>query len=299
MLTICDLSISYGTRTALDRLDFAMAAGEIVGVLGANGAGKSTLVAAILGLRAAPPGTVSLFGQAPGALPVRRRIGAMLQDAELPAVLQVRELIEMTRRLYPHPLPLGAVAELLGLEAVLRRRYGELSGGQKRRVQCALALCGDGDLLILDEPTNHMDEQSSERFWRALLHCARSGKSIILVSHKWDEIDALADRVLILEQGRAVLDSSTVQLRRRFNIHKISFSSSLLLDDVARLAQVRSARAIGRKIEVLTGDADAFVDALKRLDTTLCELQINTAPLDEAIRSMLAESNAACWGVAR
>ena len=110
----------------------------------------------------------------------------------------------------------------------------------------------------------------------------------------WGESPA---SICFLLAAAPVLKSSTCATPSSSSIR--SALAVTVKDDVARLAQVRSARAIGRKIEVLTGDADAFVDALKRLDTTLCELQINTAPLDEAIRSMLAESNAACWGVAR
>src|SRR5271166_7196569 len=150
-------SKNFGDVHALRNVDFAVRSGELVALLGPNGAGKTTAVKLFLGLARPTAGTVSIFGGNPVRSEVRMRIGAMLQVAKVPETLRVREHIELFSSYYPQPLALAETLAIAGLPEIKDRIFGELSGGQKQRVLFALALCGDPDLLFLDEPTVGLD----------------------------------------------------------------------------------------------------------------------------------------------
>src|SRR5690606_29155919 len=139
---------NFGPLVALDGVDLAVHAGEVVSLLGANGAGKTTAIGLLLGLLQPGSGSAALFGQAPGSIQARRRTGVMLQDGGVHGDLKVRELLRLTRSYYPRPRGLGDCVALAGLQGLLERRYDKLSGGQQRRVQFALAICGRPQLLL-------------------------------------------------------------------------------------------------------------------------------------------------------
>src|SRR5580700_11349313 len=147
------VSKTFGEVPALRNLDFSVRAGELLALLGPNGAGKTTAIKLFLGLARPTAGTVNVFGGNPINAEVRTRIGAMLQVAKVPETLKVREHIDLFSSYYPRPLPLAETLAIAGLQEIKDRPFGELSGGQKQRVLFALALCGDPDILFLDEPT--------------------------------------------------------------------------------------------------------------------------------------------------
>src|SRR5690349_202796 len=151
------VSKRYGGIVALDGIDLEVRGGELLALLGPNGAGKSTAIALALGLLRADAGEALLFGRAPTELEARRGCGVMLQSAGLPDSLKVRELLELTRSYYAAPRALDDCVGMAGLDGLMDRRYGRLSGGQQRRVQFALAICGAPRLLFLDEPTTGLD----------------------------------------------------------------------------------------------------------------------------------------------
>ena len=155
----------YKATTALDGLSLALRPGEVVALLGPNGAGKSTAVRLMLGLTSPTSGQARIFGADPRDPATRTRVGAMLQVARIPETLKVREHIDLFRSYYPHPLPYAEIVKIAQLQGIEDRLFGQLSGGQKQRVLFALALCGDPDLIFLDEPTVGLDIEARRGLW--------------------------------------------------------------------------------------------------------------------------------------
>src|SRR3546814_5101911 len=157
----------YGKVVALDGVDLAIAPGQVLALLGANGAGKSTAIALLLGLVRPDAGQALLSGQSPQQLAARRNIGVMLQSAGIADNSKVRELLQLTRSYYPHPRSIDECVALAGLDGLLGRQYGQLSGGQQRRVQVARAVVGEHRLLFIDDPPPRTDTAARQALWRA------------------------------------------------------------------------------------------------------------------------------------
>ncbi|MEM9234096.1 MAG: ABC transporter ATP-binding protein, partial [Pseudomonadota bacterium] len=184
---------SYGTKRALDGVDLSFAAGGgITAILGPNGAGKTTFVHCALGLVKPSRGRLSILGGRPGSLANRRRIGAMLQDANLPDLLTPREHITLFASYYENPIDREELIALCDLGGFADKLYKKLSGGQKRRVQFALSLVGQPDLIFLDEPTTGLDIDARRILWSTIRQLTDTGTSVILTTHYLEEADALA-----------------------------------------------------------------------------------------------------------
>jgi len=205
----------YGDVVALDDVDLEVGPGETVAVLGPNGAGKTTAIRVMLGLAEPTSGAATIFGESPRAARAHGRIGAMLQVACVPPMLTVREHIELFSAYYPHPIPLAQTIELAALERLAGRRFHALSGGEKQRLFFALAICGDPDLLFLDEPTVGLDVETRRLLWQSVRELVARGKSIVLTTHYIEEADALADRVVLLARGKTVAAGTPEQLKAR------------------------------------------------------------------------------------
>jgi ABC-2 type transport system ATP-binding protein len=165
----------FGTLVALHALDLQIVPGELLSLLGPNGAGKSTAISLLIGLSRPDAGRAFLFGRSPHDIEARRQIGVMLQAAELIPELRVRELIALTSKYYPEPMELDEALAVSGIGAVANRPCGKLSGGQRRQVQFALAICGRPRLLFLDEPTAGLDVEARELMWATLRHLVAQG----------------------------------------------------------------------------------------------------------------------------
>src|SRR5271167_1359804 len=201
-----DLTKSYGPIVALRNLNLEVRAGELLALLGPNGAGKTTLVRMLLGLALPDSGSVSVFGADPHQGHVQPRLGAMLQVAKVPETLRVREHIDLFSSYYPKPLPLAEVLSIAGLVEIKNRKFGELSGGQRQRVLFALAICGNPDLLFLDEPTVGLDVEARRLLWDEIRKLVARGKTVLLTTHYLEEADALADRIVVINKGSIVAE---------------------------------------------------------------------------------------------
>ncbi|WP_266181091.1 ABC transporter ATP-binding protein [Dyella humicola] len=280
----------YGSLTALDGLDLMLHRGELLALLGPNGAGKSTAIGLLLGLIRADAGRVELFGEEPQSLRARRRVGVMLQSATLPQTLRVGELLRLTMSYYPSPRTLDECATLAGITDLLSRPYARLSGGQQRRVQFAMALCGRPELLFLDEPTVGMDIDARQRLWMAIRSLVAEGCAVVLTTHYLEEAEALAQRVVVLAKGRVLSDGSVDALRSRVALTRIRCVTDLDEVALARWANVAAVERDQRHLHIRT---DAPENVLRRLldaDPALTELEVLRAGLAEAFTELTREA---------
>jgi ABC-2 type transport system ATP-binding protein len=204
---------NYGTVEALRGLDLTIRPGELVALLGANGAGKTTAVRTLLGLARPTTGEVRVFGGDPRDARSRTRIGALLQIARVPETLRVREHIHLFSSYYPNPRPIDEVIEAAGLQGLEKRQFGQLSGGQQKRVLFALALCGNPDLLVLDEPTVGLDVEARRALWKQIRAFIAGGRSVLLTTHYLPEAEALADRVVVIHKGVVMAEGTPQEIK--------------------------------------------------------------------------------------
>jgi ABC-2 type transport system ATP-binding protein len=283
----------YGRLTALDGADLVVRRGELLALLGPNGAGKTTAIGLLLGLIRADAGTVELFGQDPQQIQARRRIGVMLQDAALPPTLRVGELLRLTASYYPNPRNLVETAALAGVTDLLKRPYAKLSGGQQRRVQFALALCGRPELLFLDEPTVGMDIETRQKLWVAIRQLLAEGCSVLLTTHYLEEAEALADRVCVMSRGRMIHESTVEALRARVALKRIRCLSVLTVEVIRNWPEVSDVWQESERLHITTADAEIVVRRLLDADTQLRELEVQRAGLAEAFTELTRDADQA------
>jgi len=209
-IEVIDLHKSYGETEAVSGLSFEVRRGEVFGLLGPNGAGKTTTVEILEGYRSRTSGTVTVLGLDPEGRPrdLRERVGIVLQNSALYANLTVREALSHFASLYPAPRNVDETIALVGLEGKEDGRSRTLSGGQRRRLDLALALIGDPDLVFLDEPTTGFDPQARRAAWETIRSLRSLGTTIVLTTHYLDEAQELADRVAIIKDGRVVAEGT-------------------------------------------------------------------------------------------
>ncbi len=208
---------SYGNVRALVGFDIEVATGEVVALLGPNGAGKTTAVEILEGYRRPDSGTVEVFGSNPvdAGATLKQRIGIVLQEAGLEDELTVRESIEYLRPAYEHPRNADELITLVGLETKAEERIKRLSGGQKRRLDLALALTGSPELLFLDEPTTGFDPAARRDAWTMIEGLTKAGTTVLLTTHYLEEAQALADRVIVIAGGRVLAEGPPASLGNR------------------------------------------------------------------------------------
>jgi ABC-2 type transport system ATP-binding protein len=208
---------SYSGVRAVDGVDLAIRRGEIFALLGPNGAGKTTTVEILEGYRARDSGEVSVLGSDPGRQRARlkSRIGIVLQSTGVERYLTVTETVRMYAGFYPHPRPVDEVIDLVGLGEKRNSRVNKLSGGQQRRLDVAIALAGNPELLFLDEPTTGFDPSARRESWEVIKNLATLGKTVLLTTHYMDEAQYLADRVAVISAGHIVAEGDPATLADR------------------------------------------------------------------------------------
>jgi ABC-2 type transport system ATP-binding protein len=214
------LTMSYAGREVLGGVDFEVRAGEVFCLLGPNGAGKTTTIEILEGFRQRTGGTVSVLGMDPQTQPtrLRERVGIVLQECGFPRQARVAELIDCWRFYYKNPRDLEDLLQVVELTKDRNIQVRKLSGGQRRRLDLALALAGDPDLIFLDEPTTGFDPESRHRCWAAIENLRALGKTILLTTHYLDEAERLADRVAILQGGRIQVAGSVRHVARQAGV---------------------------------------------------------------------------------
>ena len=284
-------SKTFGEVQALRQVNFAVRAGELVALLGPNGAGKTTAVKLFLGLAKPTSGTVSVFGGDPIHAEVRTRIGAMLQVAKVPETLRVREHIDLFSSYYPNPLPLAETLAAAGLQEIKDRVFGELSGGQRQRVLFALALCGDPDILFLDEPTVGLDVESRRVLWDEIRKLIARGKTVLLTTHYLEEADALADRVVVINRGEIIAEGTPAEIKASTAGRRIRCVSSLDIETVRSLPGVNDVRRDRDALEIRAASAEPILRELLARDAGLSGVEVTSAGLEEAFLALTLEHN--------
>jgi ABC-2 type transport system ATP-binding protein len=281
----------YGDVEALKGVDIAIRRGEVVAVLGPNGAGKTTSISLMLGLAQPTSGAVRVFGLDPGSAQARSRTGAMLQESGLPEQLTVTELVRLFRSYYPTPLLTDRVIQVAGLREVARKRFGELSGGQRQRVYFALAICGDPELLVLDEPTVALDVEGRRLFLDFVGEWARSGRTIVLTTHHMEEAGHLARRIIVLDRGVVLADESPQALRARVpgKRIRIRLGAPLAADALAALP-VSGVRREADHLHLLTTDPAGVLGALYARQVAITDVEVAGADLEEAFVQITGRS---------
>ncbi|MEU6696434.1 ABC transporter ATP-binding protein [Pseudonocardia sp. NPDC046786] len=276
------VSRRYGDTVALDEVDLTLEPGSLTGLLGPNGAGKSTLVNLVAGLRRADSGTVRLFGGDPRDAANRVALGTTPQQTGLPETLRVGEVLRFVSGHFPDPVPAGELLERFGLGGLERRQTGGLSGGQKRRLAVALAFCGRPRLVLLDEPTTGLDVEGRRALWDAVRDFHSGGGTVLLTTHYLDEIENLAERVVVLAAGRIRADGDVGTVRGAVRRSRVTLHAPLLPE----LPGVEHAERDGDRWTLHTADADELVRTLVRHDVAFSDLGVQRASLEDAFLSL-------------
>jgi ABC-2 type transport system ATP-binding protein len=287
-----NLKKSYGEVVALHDLNLEIYAGELLALLGPNGAGKTTLVRMLLGLARPDAGSVSVLGSDPHLGQAQTRVGAMLQVGRVPETLKVREHIDLFSSYYPAPLPIAETLKIAGIEDIKERPYGSLSGGQKQRVLFGIALCGNPDVLFLDEPTVGLDVEARRLMWAQIRTLIGRGKTVLLTTHYLNEADALADRILVLDKGAIVAEGTPAEIKARAMGKQIRCTSRLSLEEVRQIPGVLSAKADRNAFELQVDAAEPVVRELLQRDSWLGDLEVTNAGLEEAFLALTQNHNA-------
>ena len=278
----------YGSTTALDGVDLDIRAGEVLAVLGANGAGKSTALGLLTGRIACDEGSAHLLGGDPRDPARRRGIGVMLQETSLPDTLRVAEHVRLYSSYYGAPRPVARTLELAGLTDLARRPYSELSGGQQRRVQFALAICGNAPLLFIDEPTTGLDVEARRNLWDVIRGLRAQGTGIVLTTHYLEEADALAERVVVLAHGRVIAEDTPAGIKARAAGKAVRARSWVPAETLAQWPESESVQVVDGRLEVRTRAPEALLRTWFALDAQLADLEVRPLSLEAAFVSLTA-----------
>ena len=284
-----NVSKHFGDVRALVNFNFQLRAGELTALLGPNGAGKTTAIKLLLGLLKPGTGRVSVFGDDPMRTATHTRIGAMLQVGRVPETLRVAEHIDLFSSYYASPLPVADTLAIAGIESIAQRKFGDLSGGQKQRVLFALAICGDPDLLFLDEPTVGLDVEARHLLWQEIRNLLGRGKTILLTTHYLEEADALAGRVGVINKGSIIAEGTPAQIKSRTGGKKIRCITQLDHSTIKKIGGVVDVQSDRDAVVIQTTDAENVLRALFSLDLDISNLEVTSAGLEEAFLALTRE----------
>lgn len=288
---LTNVTKSFGEITALDEVDLTIEAGTLVGMLGPNGAGKTTALSLLQGLRSPTAGTVELFGADPRDWRTRRDLGCTPQETALPPTLRVEEVIDFVAGHFDNAVAKAELADEFGLSNLMRRQTGALSGGQKRRVSVALAFVAHPRLVLLDEPTTGLDVEARHGLWQAVLRQQERGATVVVTSHYLEEIEALADRVVVIDSGKVLIDDDVAGVRNRVGLRMLRLNTP---DPAAisALSQIVDSRTeADGSYTFYTDDADAALRSIVTAGIDFTDLTVRGATLEEAFLTITAKAD--------
>jgi len=289
-----NVSKHYGSLKAVDGLSLELRAGETVALLGPNGAGKSTSLDMLLALRKPTAGRIQMFGKDPYHAVKSGSVGAMLQSGGLMPEVTVGELVTLVAGLHPRPEPIPTTLRRAGIADIVDQRVDRLSGGQTQRVRFALAIAGECDLIVLDEPTAAMDVETRQRFWSSMKEEVAEGKTLLFATHYLEEADQAADRILVINRGRLLADGTPEDIKKRAGAKRMSFrlpgaDEAVLL----RLPGVISLETRHDLVRIQTEDSDATLYAVLDAGYRPTEIEVGSLGLEQAFLAITAEDDQA------
>lgn len=278
---------AYGSNRVLEGFDFALEAGSVTALLGPNGAGKSTVAGLLTGRLRIDSGRVSLFGRDPTDRLARARMGIMLQAGGLPETLTVAEAVDLHAGYFACRMPTVMVLEQAGLTALAGRRCDRLSGGEARKVQFALAIAGAPDLLVLDEPTTGFDPEARRAMWDVVRAKADTGAAVLLATHHMDEAEALADRIVVIADGRIIADGLPAAIKAQFAATTIRLRTRLAAERFRALPGVVKVVTLGADLSVLTTAPRPTLEAAFAHDPALQHFEVTGVSLEDALANLV------------
>jgi ABC-2 type transport system ATP-binding protein len=282
----------YGQVKAVDGLSLELRAGETVAFLGPNGAGKSTSLDMLLALRKPTSGRIRMFGSDPSHAIKTGRVGAMLQSGGLMPEVTVRELVTLVTGFHPRPLPVEETLRRAGVASFAGQRVDKLSGGQTQRVRFALAIVGECDLLVLDEPTAAMDVETRQAFWANMKAEVAEGRTLLFATHYLEEADQAADRILVINKGRLLADGSPSEIKARAGAKRISFRLDRIdepfLLGLPALVNVEIRHDL---VQIQSSDSDRTLYALLDAAYRPREIEVSSLGLEQAFLAITAEDD--------
>jgi ABC-2 type transport system ATP-binding protein len=279
---LVDATKKYGEVEALKGVTIRIELGEVVAMLGPNGAGKTTSISLLLGLRKATSGKALLFGLDPTNLQSRSRVGVMLQESGVPEMLKVREIVDLFRSYYPKPMARDSAIAIAGLEEKANALVKELSGGQRQRLYFALAVCGDPDVLFLDEPTVGMDVEGRRSFIERIAGFARSGRTVVLTTHYLEEADQLAERVIVIDRGLVIADAPPAEIKSRVAGKRVRFNAPALKETDLEGLPVTAVTVNDHSVQLLTNQPESVLREIFRRGVEISDLEVAGADLEDA-----------------
>ncbi|MDO4912868.1 MAG: ABC transporter ATP-binding protein [Lactobacillus sp.] len=285
-LEIKNLTKKYADQLVFENLNFKIKTGEIVALIGKNGAGKSTLIN-IVNRIIKPTSGETIFFENPKI--DRNRIGLMMQDSYNFRRVTVKEAINLFRSYYHDPLTYDELIKLADLEKFENKYMDNLSGGQRRRLQFALTLSGNPDIIFLDEPTTGMDPDSRVKFWKAIDQLKDQGKTFVITSHYLEELEQIANRFLFLHNHHVIFDGNLDDIHHYFSATQVSFASNLAPEVFEKLPAVSKVREMNHNYQLLTNDMKAFLPEFAKLSQDIDNLEIRNQNLDTVMDEVISQ----------
>jgi ABC-2 type transport system ATP-binding protein len=273
----------YGAVEALKGVSLDIDLGDVVAMLGPNGAGKTTSISLLLGLRKPTSGKALLD---PTDLDARSRVGVMLQESGIPAMLKVREIVDLFRCYYAKPMASDRAIAMAGLEEKAGALVKELSGGQRQRLYFALAVCGDPEVLFLDEPTVGMDVEGRRSFIERIAEFANLGRTVVLTTHYLEEADQLAKRVIVIDRGVVIADASPQEIKSKVAGKRVRFTAPTLTDKDLEGLPITTSTISDQKVQLLTNQPETVLRELFRRAIEISDLEVSGADLEDAFISL-------------
>jgi ABC-2 type transport system ATP-binding protein len=289
-----NVSKHYGNLKAVDGLSLDLRAGETVALLGPNGAGKSTSLDMLLALRKPTSGRIRMFGSDPYHAIKSGRVGAMLQSGGLMPEVTVRELVTLVAGLQPRPVPVDVTLKRAGIAEIADQRVDRLSGGQTQRVRFALAIAGECELIVLDEPTTAMDVETRQLFWSNMKAEVAEGRTLLFATHYLEEADQAADRILVINRGRLVADGSPAEIKARAGAKRLAFRLDRIDEPfLLGLPGLVNLEVRHDTVQIQSSNSDATLYALLDAGYRPHDLEISGLGLEQAFIAITSEDDRA------